>query len=240
MIARYATLAGGSVNAVPWLRGPLPTDAMIARADDETAVMAVVSPNNPTGSVATASDLVKLREALPNVLLVVDLAYGELADEDLTETALGLADTIVVRTLSKAWGLAGLRVGYAAGPEEIIGWLRRAGNPYAVASTSLALAELQLKDSAPMQAYVETVRRERTQLYDTLHGLGAKPLPSQGNFVLCEPPSPANLVEQLGERGIAVRTWPHDPVLSRFVRISCPGESADMARLVGALTEVLS
>src|SRR5690606_24728281 len=106
--------AGGSVRSVPWLGGPLPTPGLIAAADETTAAVAVVSPNNPTGSVASADDLVQLREALPHALLIVDLAYGELADVDLTEVALTLPDTIVVRTLSKAWGLAGLRVGYVA------------------------------------------------------------------------------------------------------------------------------
>lgn len=240
MLPRYATLAGASVRTVPWLGGPYPTRAVIDAADETSAIVAVVSPNNPTGGVATADDLMALRREVPHALLVVDLAYGELADVDLTETALALSDTVVVRTLSKAWGLAGLRVGYVAGPERVVTWLRRAGNPYAVSSPSLALAEQQLADETGMRAYVARVRAERERLFAVLADLGAQPLPSQGNFVLCEPPSAGALVDQLADRGIAVRTWPDDALLSRFVRISCPGHEGDMARLVTALSEVLA
>ncbi len=239
MLPRYATLAGGQTRLISWLRTSFPTDAVVAAADDATAIVTVVSPQNPTGGAATAADLTALRRAIPNALLVVDLAYGELADEDLTGAALALEDTVVVRTLSKAWGLAGLRVGYVAGPEHVITWLRRAGNPYAVSSPSLALAELALRDDAAMRAYVARVKLEREALFSLLDGHGAKPLPSQANFVLCEPPAPAALVDALADRGIAVRTWPDDAILSRFVRISCPGDAADMARLTAALGEVL-
>lgn len=240
MLPRYATLAGAAVRTVPWLGGAYPTRAVIDAADESSAVIAVVSPNNPTGGVATPADLIALRREVPHALLVVDLAYGELADVDLTEAALALPDTVVVRTLSKAWGLAGLRVGYVAGPERIVGWLRRAGNPYAVASPSLALAEQQLADEAGMLEYVARVRDERARLFSVLLELGAQPLPSQGNFVLCEPPSAEGLVDRLAGRGIAVRTWPDDPLLSRFVRISCPGDEGDMVRLLTALSEVLA
>jgi histidinol-phosphate aminotransferase len=240
MLPRYAQLAGGSVTKVPWLRGGLPTRSIIDAADDNTAVVAVVSPNNPTGAVATADDLTQLRRELPRALLVVDLAYGELADVDLGALAITLADTLTVRTLSKAWGLAGLRVGYVVGPERVIDWLRRAGNPYAVSAVSLALAEAQLDDDSDMCAYVERVKRERELLCQALERLGAAPLPSQANFVLCAPASPSELCDGLAERGIAVRSWPSDPVLSRFVRITCPGDDTNMQRLVTALEEVLS
>ncbi len=240
MLPRYAVLAGGDVTTVPWLRGPLPTRAIIDAADRNTAAVAVVSPNNPTGSVACTDDLLELRRKLPDVLLLVDLAYGELADDDLGAVALSLPDTLVVRTLSKAWGLAGLRVGYVVGSETVIGWLRRVGNPYAVSAPSIALAEAQLDDDGEMRAYVQRVRVERTQLYEVLERLGTKPLPSQGNFVLCEPPSARRLCDGLAERGIAVRDWPDSAELSRFVRISCPGENSNMARLIAALSEVLA
>ena len=240
MLPRYAHLAGGSVSSVPWLGGPLPTRGLIEAADESTAVVAVVSPNNPTGSVASPDDLVQLREALPHALLLVDLAYGELADVDLTEAALALPDTIVVRTLSKAWGLAGLRVGYVAGPEHIIEWLRRVGNPYAVSAVSIALAEAQLDDDRAMRAYVQRVKEQRRELFSVLERGGVGPLPSQGNFVFCEPPAPRQLRDALGDLGIGVRAWAEDSELARFLRITCPGDDEGMQRLLKALSEVLS
>lgn len=241
MLPRYAKLADGEVRNVPWLRQPFPTDDVLAAADERTAAVAVVSPNNPTGSVATADDLTRLRRDLPDsALLVVDLAYGELADDDLGAIAQTLPNTVVTRTLSKAWSLAGLRVGYVTGPERVIGWLRRVGNPYAVAAPSLALAQMALDDEADMRDYVARIRQERADLFEVLRELGAAPLSSQANFVLCEPPSARGLVDGLAERGIAVRTWPDDPQLCNFVRIGCPGAASDMKRLTDALGEVLS
>ena len=239
MLARYIALAGGTLRTVPWLRQAYPLEAVIDSADRATALVTVVSPQNPTGGVVDGEALRTLRERIPQALLLVDLAYGELADVDLTEIALSLPDTVVLRTLSKAWGLAGLRIGYAAGPANIIDWLRRVGHPYAVAAPSIALAMAQLGDEGHMRAYVARVRKERAALYQLLDRLECQPLPSQGNFVLCEPKDPLPLVAGLAERGIAVRSWPGLPELSAFVRITCPGDGSDMARLCGALEEVL-
>ena len=105
---------------------------------------------------------------------------------------------------------------------------------------SLALAEMQLEDDAAMRAYVERVRSERRELGAVLERLGAQPLPTQGNFVLCRPADPGGLVRELAARGIAVRTWPSHALLKDFVRISCPGDADDMQRLSRALEEVLS
>src|SRR5581483_5290507 len=127
----------------------------------QTAAIVVCSPNNPTGAVATAQDLERLAEGAPGRLLMVDLAYTEFADEDLTQAALRLPSAVVFRTLSKAWGLAGLRVGYAAGHARLIGWMRSAGAPYAISSVSIALAEARLQHGeARMKKFVKTVRGE--------------------------------------------------------------------------------
>ena len=106
MIARSAELMGGRVVRTPWMGGAFPIDAVINAATDRTRVIAVVSPNNPTGGVITAEGLRTLSAALPNALLMVDLAYTEFADADLTAAALSLPNAVVVRTFSKAYGLA--------------------------------------------------------------------------------------------------------------------------------------
>ena len=129
MLGRYATLAGGESVTLPWLAGPLPVDDMLSAVDETTAMIVVVSPNNPTGLAATADDLRRLRDGAPSAMLLVDLAYGEFADEDLTASALSLPNTIVIRSFSKAWGLAGLRVGWAAGPPDVMENLRAVGHP---------------------------------------------------------------------------------------------------------------
>jgi len=237
MISRYAKLAGARVVSVPWPQGEYPTDEVIARISPDTRVVCVVSPNNPTGASASAEDLKKLSAAAPQALLLVDLAYTEFADLDLTQTALSLPNTVVVRSFSKAWGLAGLRVGYAAGPGEIIDCLRAAGGPYTVSRPSLARAAGRLADG--VEPFVKTIREEREELFTLLGELGAEPLPSQANFILCRFKD-ANWVHAgLAALGILVRIFPDNPGLEGCLRITCPGGTEKFARLCAALGTVL-
>ena len=241
MFGRFARLMGARVREVPWPEGPLPTEALIEAADDATTLVAVASPNNPTGAMASAEDLRRLSEAVPQALLIVDLAYAEFADEDLTAAALALPNAVVVRTLSKAWGLAGLRVGYALGATDLVGWMRAAGLPYAVSRPSLALASAWLAEGGDEVArFVERVRGERSRLTWVLGGLGARVAPSQANFVLARVRNARWVRDALAGLGIAVRAFPGSADLSDGLRITCPGEAAAFARLEAALQTVLA
>lgn len=241
MLPRYGRLAEADVVTVPWPTGAYPLDAVCEHIDPRTALIVVVSPNNPTGAVATSGDLRRLADAAPQAVLLVDQAYGEFADEDLTPAALALPNAIVTRTFSKAWGLAGLRVGYALGPTELIGWLRVTGNPYAVAGPSLALAAAWLERGEEyMQVFVNEIRRRRAGLLSELKRLGAAPLPSQANFVLARFDDAATVCAALAGLGIAVRAFPDRPELRDCLRITCPAESAAFERLIRALQSVLS
>jgi histidinol-phosphate aminotransferase len=184
MIARYAALAGGRLIEVPWPDGPYPLDSILARSGEGTRMIAFVSPNNPTGAVATAADLRAISRAAPHALILVDHAYAEFADEDLTREALSLGNALVLRTFSKAWGLAGLRIGYAIGGAEWLAVIRACGNPFPVTGPSLLLARAWLRSgAAEVAAFVEEVRREREALGAVLREVGAAPLRSQANFV---------------------------------------------------------
>lgn len=241
MLDRYAALAGADVVRVPWPEGPYPVEAVLASVRAETAAVAAVSPNNPTGTVATGGDLRRLAEAAPRAALLVDLAYVEFADDDPTGLALSLPNAIVFRTFSKAWGLPGLRVGYAAGPEEWIGWMRTAGGPYPVASTSLALVAKRLETGeSAMRAHVARVRTERDALESLLASLGARPSRSQGSFVFARFDDAAVARAGLARRGIAVRAFPGAAGLGDGLRITLPGDAARFARLAAAFEEVLS
>ncbi len=137
MIARYARLAGAEVVEVPWGDGAYPADAVLAALDARDRRWSPWSaPTTPPGGVATAEDLRRVAAA-PQALMLVDLAYVEFGDDALFRAALALPNAVVIRTLSKAWGLAGLRVGYAVGHAALIGWLRAGGGPYAVSGPSL-------------------------------------------------------------------------------------------------------
>jgi histidinol-phosphate aminotransferase len=241
MIERYAGLARARVLEVPWPTGKFPVEAVLARLEPDTAMVVVVSPNNPTGAVASRRDLERLTDGARDTVVLLDAAYGEFADEDLGGPAIAGGRALVVRTLSKAWGLAGLRIGYAVGPAAAIAALRAAGGPYPVAGPALALALLQLRaGESDMRAFVARVREEREALRAALVRLGAEALPSQANFVLARfEGSRAETVRTgLLARGIAVRSFPGRPGLEACLRITCPGEPLAMARLLRALDEV--
>lgn len=237
MIPRYATVAGGEIIDVPWEPGaPFPLDAALGALREDTSLLYVVSPNNPTGAVATAEDVLRACDEAPDALVVVDQAYGEFADEDLTEAALSRPNAVVLRTMSKAYGAAGLRVGFAIGRPELLRVLKAAGNPYPCAAPSLDAA-LQLLGTDVSDS-IEAVRSERAILVERLRGLGLDAAPSQGNFVYARTPAADPLRARVAEEGIAIRSF------GRAVRITCPANAADFERLLAALEisckEVLS
>jgi len=237
MIPRYVTLSGAALREVAWPGGPFPADAVIARADATTSLVAIVSPNNPTGAVAALDDVRRVHDTLPGALVVLDLAYVEFADADPTANALALPRVVVVRTFSKAYGCPGLRVGYAAGSPEVIAWMRRAGGPYAVSSVSLAIAERVLERAgAARDATVAATRAGRARVAATLADLGAAPLPSQANFVTIAGAHAAWVRDALAAQGIATRFFAGG---TPRTRITIPVNAASLDRLDGALRTAL-
>lgn len=246
MLDRYAALVRGELVRVPWPDDAFPTDAFLGRIDARTAIIAVVSPNNPTGGVATLEDVRRLAAAAPDALILLDHAYVEYADDDLTAAVLDLPNVLVLRTLSKAWGLAGCRVGYAVGSSNIVSVLRAAGGPYPVAAPSIALALRQLeRGAAALTAHVARVRDERGTLTRQLARLGLSPRSSQANFVFVECGRGEGgrakfCAAALASLGVLVREFPDRPGLATALRITLPGEPAAFERLTSALDTVLS
>jgi histidinol-phosphate aminotransferase len=237
-----ATLAGGELVRVPWWDAAFPIDAFESQLDALTAVVAVVSPNNPTGCVATLADIRRLAAAAPSALIILDHVYVEYADEDLTPGVLYLPNVLVLRTLSKAWGLAGCRVGYAVGSPYVVAVLRAAGGPFTVAAPSVALALSQLARGAEaLRAHVARVHEERRLLSARLAAAGLAPYASQANFVLVEcGPRAGSIHAGLAARGVLVRDFPDRRRLETALRITLPGDAADFERLSRALEGTLA
>src|ERR1043166_6653018 len=169
MLEHFAALVSAPLVRVPWLTDAFPLDAILSRLDDRIAIVVVVSPNNPTGGVASRDDVRRIAAAAPRSLLLIDQAYIEYADEDIDRGLLDIPNVVVARTLSKAWGLAGCRVGYAIGTSEIVAVLRAAGGPYPVSGLSVALAARQLERGAgELAKHVARVREGRRELTQQL------------------------------------------------------------------------
>jgi histidinol-phosphate aminotransferase len=250
MIERSARLAGADLTEIDWNEGPFPADRLIEALDDRTAMVAIVSPNNPTGLAATPGAILDVAAAAPRALVLVDLAYVEFADADPTAMLLQAPNIAVVRTFSKAAGMAGLRLGYALGCPQVIDWLRRVGGPYPVSGPSLAAAEALLRLGGVQGDYIPAVRKEREALGRLLVELGLAVLPSQANFVLARVPEAGSaggrplpraeaIHTALRGRGISVRIFPGNPRLAQALRITCPGEDQAFRRLCRELRSVM-
>jgi histidinol-phosphate aminotransferase len=240
MIPRYARLAGGALIKVPWEDGGFPADDVLRTVGANTAAIFVVSPNNPTGLVARAAEIERLSREAQDALIVADLAYVEFASEDPMQAVLKLPNAVVLRSFSKAWGLAGLRMGYAAGPKEIIGWLRAAGSPYAVSGPSIEMTMAWLKTGdQQVKDFIARVRKEREELATLLVRLGAKPFASEGNFAFARFVDTRGVWEGLARHGIAVRAFPDHKGIEDCLRITCPGDQRQFERLCSALSKVM-
>jgi histidinol-phosphate aminotransferase len=236
MVARYSGLHQPDLVEVPWKGCAFPIDAMTSAAAPGS-ICVVVSPNNPTGEVIDAGDLTSLSGAFEYVVL--DGAYTEFADIDITGTALSLPNVLMIRTLSKAWGLAGLRVGYLIGEPGTVRQISAYGNPYPVSRFSLAVAAERISSNHGVETYVGEVKRERRLLADYLRSQGFDPFPSQANFVYFEAADPHPIVGGLADAGIAVRVFPDRPGLEGSIRITVPGNPGEYDRLAEALASAL-
>lgn len=238
MIPRYAALTGAQLRTIEWPDGaPYPTQALLEQVDAQVTLIALVTPNNPNGQLIDAQTLKTISQAAPHAVIILDHAYVEFGPDgaDLSELALGLPNVVVTRTFSKAWGLAGLRTGYALGPAPIIDWLRASGNPYAVTGPSLMLAQHRLEHGhAAMRAFVERARVERAAIEALLHAAGAITTPSHANFAFARSPRAIWMRDVFAGLGIAARAYPDKPELEDALRISCPGSDAGLARVEAA------
>ena len=238
MFYHYIPLAGGEIKKVNWQGGDYPTDKVIEEIDDNTSLIVIVSPNNPTGLVASKDDITKIAKAASNNTILVDLVYTEFADEDLTQHALQYKNCVVVRSLSKACGLAGLRVGYAIGDTGFIQQLEKVGGPYPVSSLSCAMAIEALENDSGLYNNINSIKENRTKLINCLDKLSIETLDSQGNFVLAYSSNSKWIKDNLAGFGISIRSFEKDPDLKNSLRITIPtGDQID--RLINAIEAIV-
>jgi histidinol-phosphate aminotransferase len=240
MFPLFAAMTGASQVTVPWL-GRFPRDEFIAGITPATGVIALVSPNNPTGQVLSLDDLAAVAAAAPSALVIFDHVYADYAAEDLTLAALEFPNVVVVRTFSKAWGLAGCRVGYAITRPAVAYRLREAGPPYSVAAPSLALALTAFqRGDAAVARHVARVLEEREDLRGRMIAWGVECPLSEGNFLFPVFGSRVESVfESLREDGILVRRFNNNPAIASSLRISLPGDPATYDRLLHGLARAL-
>lgn len=214
-------------------------DAMARAIRADTRIVYLANPNNPTGTWFDDAALAAFLEKVPrNALVVADEAYHEYVDAPGLTTAQGLADKypnlIVTRTFSKAYGMAGARVGYLIAHPSVVAVLERLRESFNVNNVALAGAAAALADKPWLAKSRAFNRAEREWLREELQEHGYRCLPSQTNFLLCVLPRDASKLEcHLFERGVIVRPM-GGYGLPRALRISV-GSRAENRRLLKAL-----
>jgi histidinol-phosphate aminotransferase len=236
----FAAATGARVISIP--AGPdfaFPIENLLRQINPATRLIAVANPNNPTGSVARAEDLLLVADSAPDAALLVDEAYFEFYGETLIAQWRQRPNIFVARTFSKAYGLAGLRIGVLMGNGEQMDSVRRVASPYSVNSVALACLPEALADDEYVRQYAIEVRAGRDRLQSELKSLGIPFWPSQANFVLLRMGDlNSAFIRGMRERGILVRDRSRDPGCENCVRITL-GSAAHTNRLLEVLRETL-
>ncbi|MFC4314392.1 histidinol-phosphate transaminase [Steroidobacter flavus] len=215
---------GAEAIAVPALDWGHDLKRMLAAIDERVRLVFIASPNNPTGTMLSKEDIERFIAAVPsNVLVVLDEAYREFTPAehrpDVDKLLQRHDNLLVLRTFSKVYGLAGLRVGYGLGHPDLIGYLKRLQLPFSVTVNAQHAAVAALGDQAFVEQCSSANKTERSRLCAELEARGIRYIPSFGNFVLLHVGDGPKVFRSLVERGIVVR-----PVanygLKEWIRVS--------------------
>lgn len=203
-------------------------------------IIYLCSPNNPTGGVAVRGGIEWIIERAPGVV-ILDEAYAEFCDQNYLQVAAKHARLLVVRTMSKAFGLAGLRVGYAVGNEALVAAVEKSRGPYKISGAAERVAVAALRhDMGWVKEKIADVKTNRERLIRELKAMRLDPQPSGANFVLVSvPKSATELGKAMRQRGVAVRPFPGLRIFGESLRISLgPWEQVQAA--LDALKAVLA
>lgn len=237
MTTRSARLAGASVRELEWWQGPFPRSEFERALDPSVSLVAITTPNNPTGATIGTDDLLAIVQQCRCAVLV-DLAYAEFAGDDATTRLADERNAIVIRTFSKAFGLASARVGYAIAAPEVADWLRIAGGPFPASGASLALASMAWSQREQILGeVVPLVREGRERIATAIARAGGVVLPSQANFIMARFDDAEAVARSFADQGIAIRCFAK-PHLASWVRITIPARRDAQDRVLAVLSEI--
>ncbi len=216
-----------------------PYARLLSAITPRTKIIAIANPNSPAGSVATREQVIAIAQRAPQAIVLVDEAYFHFYGETVLDLLGALPNLVVARTFSKAYGLAGLRIGLLASSIENMRWIRRVLSPYSVNSVALACLSAALSDTTYLNNYVAEVLAARTEFESALDTIGLRRWPSRANFVLVDiGPQHAEFVRRMNAAGVLVRDRSSDPGCDGRVRITI-GTREQMRRAVQAMQQAV-
>ena len=233
-----AQMQGMAIEAIPY-RLPdfgFPFEELRAALQGCPRILLICNPNNPTGTRLAAELILELAASAPGTLVVVDELYEAFTGDSVLPLAdfAATPNLLVLRSLAKTAGLAGLRIGFAIGAAPVVDRLARVTGPYDINSFAVTAAHAALADQAYVDSYVAEVLRARTWLVQQLQAAGVRHHAAGGNYLLIWPERPAEEVEQrLRQAGILVRSMAAKPLIDGSLRVSI-GTTEQMQRFWAA------
>jgi len=239
----YMSATGADVVSIPAGKDfKFPTDVVRDRITQRTRLIAIANPNNPTGTLTPLEQIDEIARSAPAAAILVDEAYFEFCGTTVLAFARKYSNVFITRTFSKAYGLAGLRIGVLIGDPEQMALLRRVCSPYNVNAIALACLPEALADQNYIERYVRGSQESRRRLESALQSRGLQFWPSQANFVLARVGSTKldaqAFVERMRRRGVLVRDRSTDYGCEGCVRFTV-GPEEHTNHLLTALGEVL-
>ena len=197
------------------------------------------TPNNPTGQLIPTADLTRIAAAAPHAIVMIDEAYIEFGGQSFLPELRAFPNVLIGRTFSKAYGLAGMRLGAVIGQPAALDLVRKVTLPFNINGAALAALKAALTDTEFLPAYAAQVRASRDLMYDACRRLGLTCWPSAANYVLVKVDDPAPYVAALTARRIHVRDKSSDPTTPGCLRITT-GLVEHTRRAIDALETVHS
>jgi histidinol-phosphate aminotransferase len=226
---------GMVIDAVPYADDlGYPLDEIGKRLAAAPRLFFVCNPNNPTGTLLPPATIVALARGAPDTLVVVDELYVAFTGRSVLPAALELPNVIALHSLSKAAGIAALRLGFAVGHPTVLDRLRRVTGPYDINMFAVVAGRAALADADHMRRYVAEVAATKAWTIAELQRLGVRHFAGGGNYLLVWPPRDCErVVQALREAGILVRSMAGKPVIDGSFRLTI-GTRSDMERFMTA------
>jgi histidinol-phosphate aminotransferase len=205
MFAQYSKAHGAKLKRIKYNKDmSFPTDKLLSEIKKTTKLVMVANPNNPTGTLVDRDDIIKILKK--NCAVLIDEAYFEFADTSCIDLIGRYPNLIVTRTFSKAFGLAGLRIGYIVSKQSNLTEIRKVKSPYDVNMVAVAAVKSAMKNISAMRKYVrEAMKKSKPMLEKFLKKKQVKFFPSRANFVLIEVEDAQNLAEFLKKSKVLAR-----------------------------------
>jgi len=240
MFRFYAQLMEAKLNEILYNKDlSFPTDKVLSSISKKTKLVVLCSPNNPTGTPIKREDIIKIVKKAKDSLVLVDEAYIQYNKITVKDLINKYNNLIIIQTFSKAYGMAGLRLGYAIANKEITKNLQKAASPYSTNTIAIIAGSAAIDDQEYVKRYVEEVEKSKKIIYRELKKLKIKTYPTAANFLIAYfGKNSKKIANELRKKGILVRDRSNYPLLKGCLRIGI-GTVKQTKKLIASLKVVL-